>query len=877
MRPIPHRPACLLTFFCAWIVACSPAPQAEQSAPSVEIASPPPGVVVSRLDNGLTVVAIPDPTLPMVGINVVVKAGSANESFATSGASHMLEHLLFNGTESRTQEELYADVDRIGAYNNANTSRFYTNFMMLGASEHLDALVEIQADMLLHSVLPAAKLEKERGIVIEEIVQGRDDPAAAAEHFFYDKCFPGSSVGMPIVGTPSTIERLSREEILGHYKTFYVPNNMVMSVVGGFDPDALDAVLERHWAPAPPRPLPRTDRAFTTPLPASAAYVRQGEAALSSINIAFNAPAFGDPGKTAFEAAAGILGEELREQVGGTGAEGCQGLTAYPLAWPPVGRLIVSAELAADQDAALAAEALQQVVRSWARNLPTQLEVEELQALAAGAEAEQAGLLEKPHYYGIANAEAYALSDPDQVQLKLAELARLTTADVAGAVQGLVDGPALTTIMLGQQADLETGADGGQTITTEKRVLANGLTLVVRTNPYSRVFAAHFLMRDRVLVEGDEREGWIDLIHRLIAGQGQDESGLAFTQELRALGGKLKAVDSAFIPYDDYYTSPRYSFMRLECLPRNAKTALELTTKRLRPNPISAPALGKVIEDALANASRRAASARTTSRELYNAAVLGREHPLTREPELRAEAPTENISAEVLGELWTVAFEPSNMVVSVVTQLPADSIAQILESALPSSSPAAMRTWPGLPLNPEPLLVQEELGKAQAYLRWGYVRAFRPAEEAALRLAVSVLSSRLQDDLRETRGLAYSLGASLFTMGDRAWFSVAGGTRPENLEEMRAGIVSHVDRLRREGASAEEVENAREALLGRMRMRLLSSMGQAYQLGIGEALRGNHDWGAQQMAQLAEASGESINQAAATYLRTDSAVEVVVR
>jgi len=154
-------------------------------ADPVRVVLPPAGVRVTTLDNGLRVVAIADPTLPMVGINVVVKVGSATESVATSGSSHMLEHLLFNGTETRTQEQLYDDVDSFGGYNNANTSRFYTNFMMLGPSQELDRMVEIQADMLLHSILPAEKLEKERGIVIEEIGQGGDDPGEDAERFLF--------------------------------------------------------------------------------------------------------------------------------------------------------------------------------------------------------------------------------------------------------------------------------------------------------------------------------------------------------------------------------------------------------------------------------------------------------------------------------------------------------------------------------------------------------------------------------------------------------------------------------------------------------------------------------------------------------------------
>jgi len=131
----------------------------------------PQGVVVYQLDNGIDVLLVKNPLLPMTGVNVVVKTGSAYENFATSGMSHMLEHLLFNGTTSRSQKELYNAVDMIGGYNNANTAYFHTNYMMVTPAEQIKKGMEIQADMLFHSILPNDKFVKEKGIVLEEIAR----------------------------------------------------------------------------------------------------------------------------------------------------------------------------------------------------------------------------------------------------------------------------------------------------------------------------------------------------------------------------------------------------------------------------------------------------------------------------------------------------------------------------------------------------------------------------------------------------------------------------------------------------------------------------------------------------------------------------------
>ena len=141
------------------------------------------------LANGLRVVLIEHHANPMVASSVVVGAGVVNEPEGMNGASHFLEHLLFNGTETRTQRELYDVVDRYGAYNNATTREDHTLFSLLIQKEFLEQGLEIQADMLFHSTLPPDNFEKEKGIVLEELARDRADPyylaALAHRRFAY--------------------------------------------------------------------------------------------------------------------------------------------------------------------------------------------------------------------------------------------------------------------------------------------------------------------------------------------------------------------------------------------------------------------------------------------------------------------------------------------------------------------------------------------------------------------------------------------------------------------------------------------------------------------------------------------------------------------
>ncbi|MCB9248583.1 MAG: insulinase family protein [Ignavibacteriales bacterium] len=200
-----------------------------------DIAKLPEGVSIYQLDNGIQVMLIEKPSLPMVGINTVVKVGSAFENFATSGMSHMLEHLLFNGTTTMTQKELYDATDKIGGYNNANTSEYYTNFMMVTPSENILEGMKLQSAMLFNSVMPEDKFEKEKGIVLEEIAKSFGNANDQIERNILPIIYKGHALSLSTLGTYETIKNMNRDDVYDFYKNFYVPNNMIISVIGSFN------------------------------------------------------------------------------------------------------------------------------------------------------------------------------------------------------------------------------------------------------------------------------------------------------------------------------------------------------------------------------------------------------------------------------------------------------------------------------------------------------------------------------------------------------------------------------------------------------------------------------------------------------------------
>ena len=201
-----------------------------------------------QLENGLRILLLPRPGSGLVASNVFVGAGSTREQDRFAGSSHFLEHLLFNGTTTRSQEEIYAFADRIGAYNNATTRQEYTHYMMVAPREKLREALDLQSDMLLRSTLPQDKFEKERGIVIEEIIKDADNMdyriSGAHDSLLYQD---DPDFARAVLGTASTIEALPRDEVWEYYLRQYVPSNMRMVLMGDFDRGEALAMIEEYF------------------------------------------------------------------------------------------------------------------------------------------------------------------------------------------------------------------------------------------------------------------------------------------------------------------------------------------------------------------------------------------------------------------------------------------------------------------------------------------------------------------------------------------------------------------------------------------------------------------------------------------------------
>ena len=200
------------------------------------------------LRNGLVLVHRPDFSSEVVSIQVWVRTGSIHEGpLLGSGLSHYLEHLMFKGTENRDGRSISREVHAMGGTINAYTSFDRTVYYIDAPAVAFGSAVDLLSDIVLHSILPEAEVIRERDVILREIDMGLDDPDRGLAQCLFRTAFRRHPYREPVIGHRSLFEQVTAEELRQYYVARYVPNNMVISVVGAVEDDSCREAVERSF------------------------------------------------------------------------------------------------------------------------------------------------------------------------------------------------------------------------------------------------------------------------------------------------------------------------------------------------------------------------------------------------------------------------------------------------------------------------------------------------------------------------------------------------------------------------------------------------------------------------------------------------------
>ena len=203
--------------------------------------------IVDKLDNGIRVVMEKIDYVNSVTIGVLIENGSIKESDEINGVSHFIEHMLFKGTKNRTPKQIAESIDDIGGQLNAFTGKEQTCYYAKVLDQHLPIAIDVLGDMLNNSLFSTDDIEKEKGVILEEINMYQDSPEDLVFELLNDIMFEGTSLGLPILGNEKSISNLNRENILEYFYEHYNHEDIVISLAGKFNTSEVIKQLNYHF------------------------------------------------------------------------------------------------------------------------------------------------------------------------------------------------------------------------------------------------------------------------------------------------------------------------------------------------------------------------------------------------------------------------------------------------------------------------------------------------------------------------------------------------------------------------------------------------------------------------------------------------------
>lgn len=831
-------------------------------------------------DNGLKAVFVENHSSPMITSIVFVNAGARYENELTNGSTHFLEHLLFDGTRKYTQEQLDDLVERHGGYINAFTRKDLTAYLVLMPAQYVDQGLEAQSEQLFHSILPEDKFAKERKIVIEEIRQSEDNPGDRVDDFHNSIVYAGTPYARPVLGYEQLIANMPREQIVDYYHAYYAPNNMTALVIGDFDTDEFIGRYGTYFGTAPGKDLPQIPKCTVT-IPSGKKIVhKQIDAKQCYIDVSSRAPHYNDPNYYAFYILNEMLNNEstspLLQALTGGGTPLAQ--STYSSIYTQKDFSIFDVGIRTD-DPSKVDKIITTLNQTMERTLPTwEPKQEDIDAILVSEKTSEIYLREKLHYYGFIVAPLMVATGYDFVDNLVSNLEKVTAADVKRvAAKYFSNYDYVATVVTPETGRGEAVAETKISSKYLDRTMPNGLEVIIKSNAYSEVQAFMVLGKDRVASEPAGKAGITDFVNRMLdkgtVKYGKDE----LSHKLRSIGANLTVCDNPYIPYDDRYTSPLFSFIKFETISDFTDQGIDLLAEMVKNPTFPESEVEKARGEMMQVLGMKTGSTYQQARDLYYELLFaGTAYANPATGTMRTVGGT---TAADLADYHHRFYAPNNMLLTVCTDLDPEVMYQKLETAFGDMMPVefekALVTSVATPVG----VVSDNIpmDKKQTYFYLGSAVCSADDPDAVpLRVAVDILSSRLGDELREKQGLAYRVGAGVSLVRDLGWYSAAMGTGTENFDQALTGMLGEMEKMRTEPVSADELEKATNSLWGSMLTARLSRINQAFYMAVNQFVGRGYDYEDDFIRQLREVTPEDVTRVAARYFDTKNYVLATV-
>jgi len=798
--------------------------------------------------NGLTVLTVPTPVAPVATFCVVYRVGSRNEVTGQTGATHLLEHLMFKGTERFNRDrgtEIARMLQRLGASFNATTWLDRTNYYATVPVEALDRVMEIEADRMRNARIREEDLASERTVVLNELERGENDPFDLLIKHAFATAYLEHPYHHPTIGWRSDVEAVTADVLRSFYDTFYHPDNAVAIVAGAIDEsDALSSV-ERWFGSIPrgarPRPEVHTRESDQR---GERRFVLRRAGEVGWVSLSWHVPEGLHPDLPALGVAAQVLSEGVTSRLHQRLVETnlCLGVHAFCWELHDPGLFQVFATLVPGSDHREVEVAIRDEIGRLGAEGPS---AEETARARIQVETALAFHRESPAQIASALTEAVAMGDWTRFARELELVAAVTPEDVLRvAATHLVDDNLTVGWFVTDDGAVDATARGGTPAPrpcfltapleerTERLTFPGGAEIAVVSNPHApTVTIAGSLLAGRAV--GDDPARLVAPVTAEMLERGTAaHTRIALARELEDHGLDLSVESPA--------SAPTLVSLTGQGLARELPRLAGLLVEVLRSPTFPEEELEKVREQRLGRLRREREETFARAFGALTRALYPPSNPHHRPALEIREAALRELDRGVLERFHHFAYGPRSLKLAVVGDVVPETVRDLFGDLLDGwdggiasvpEPPGPLQETPDdirIPVADRPNL-DVLLGHAGA-LRWG-----DPDQAAAILanacLGHSTLTSRLGREVRDRAGLTYGIHSRFFgTIHVPGPWVISVSVSAGNLERAVALSRSVVERYVEEGPREDELEDERLALSGSYTVGLATNAGTAREL-----------------------------------------------
>ncbi|MFQ6130752.1 MAG: M16 family metallopeptidase [Armatimonadota bacterium] len=824
------------------------------------------GAIKASLPNGLKILLKEVHNAPVVAFQVWYEIGSADEPAGLRGVAHMLEHMLFKGTQNYPGGEIPRLLKKNGARSNAFTSFDYTCFFETLASDRLELAVRIEADRMARGLIRAEDRRAEMTVVRSELEGGENNPGEVLWDEMLAAAYKAHPYQVPIIGWRADIERMRADEVRAYYQQHYRPNNALVVVVGDIDPQATLALLREHFGPIAPGPVRRHSR---TPEPEQLGPRRvlvRKEGTTNYVNIAFHGPELKARDTYAMDVLDGIMSSGRTSRMYQNLVETQLATSAGSGSWTPkdAGLFNLSATVREGVEVTDVVKALWEEVRRAKSTLPSEEELQRVKTQVAAAyvfqkdsvtsQAFTYGSHEALHSWRYPTtyveeiskvtaedvqrvARKYLNRDnsttaifepitPAAAEARLPSPTRLAShprgveprhyAERPGEIPAPVVGRGLsTTVFLGGPlgAALPRASERSEPVRT---VLDNGLVLLVQENHNNTTIAVQGHVLAGGLYDPNDRPGLAAMVGSLLNRGTKTRTSLELAAATESVG--------AYVGIGQSYRPSTMAFGG-KCLTQDLDIVLDVLSDMLRNPSFPQEEIDKLRNLRLSGLRQSLESTQARAQRAFLRLVFPPHHPYGAPTVEEQEKSYQDMTREDITGFHKAMYGPdvANMVI-VGDITPDEALAKAKqyfgdwepvgrsrEVTVPDVEPRE-----GIARRVIPMMDKSEVTVLLGH--YGGLKRTDPdfykAQVMNFILGGGSLTSRLGLKLRDELGLVYGVWSYFRTYKGRGDWRAQFGTNPDNADRAIEALLAEIRRMRDHGATAQELEDAVDYLTG---------------------------------------------------------------